>query len=78
MLAPNMAHSSRGRSMGSLVRVGENFTDENITPVGRGGDGGGSGGGGQIIDHPGISLGDETLATIYVKGKRVAVRENRD
>ena len=30
--------------MGSLVRVGENYTDENITPVGSRGGSGGSGG----------------------------------
>ena len=30
----------KGSKMGSLVRVGENYTDENITPVG--GRGGGS------------------------------------
>ena len=65
----------KGSRQGSLVRVGENFTDENITPV-RGADGGGSGGG-QSLTIP-VQLGDETLATIYVKGKRVAVREGRD
>ena len=35
----------KGSQQGSLVRVGENFTDENITPVGgRGGSGSGVGG----------------------------------
>ena len=65
----------KGSQQGSLVRVGENFTDENITPVG--GRGGSGSGGGQSLTIP-VQIGDETLATIYVKGKRVAVRENRD
>ena len=41
---PGAQHGAfvRGSRMGSLVRVGENYTDENITPVGsRGGSGGG-------------------------------------
>ena len=66
----------RGSRYGSLVRVGENFTNENIVPVGR--NGGGSGGGsGPPMVIP-VNLGGETLATIYVEGKRVAVREGRD
>ena len=65
----------KGSKMGSLVRVGENYTDENITPVGGRG-GSGSGGGGKM--EFAVNLGGETLATIYVEGKRVAVREGRD
>ena len=65
----------RGSRMGSLVRVGENFTDENITPL-RGANGGGSSGGQKMVIP--VNLGGETLATIYIDGKRVAVREGRD
>ena len=65
----------KGSRMGSLVRVGENYTDENITPVGSRG-GGGSGSGQKMVIP--VNLGGETLATIYVEGKRVAVREGRD
>ena len=65
----------RGSRYGSLVRVGENFTNENITPVGRNGGGSGGGSGQMVIP---VNLGGETLATIYVEGKRVAVREGRD
>ena len=65
----------RGSRYGSLVRVGENFTNENITPVGRGGGSGGGSGPPMVIP---VNLGGETLATIYVEGKRVAVREGRD
>ena len=75
--APQAQHGAavRGSRYGSLVRVGENFTNENITPVGR--NGGGSGGSGPPMVIP-VNLGGETLATIYVEGKRVAVREGRD
>ena len=66
----------RGSRYGSLVRVGENFTDENITPVGRNGSGSGGGSGAPMVIP--VNLGGETLATIYVEGKRVAVREGRD
>ena len=74
--APQAQHGAfvKGSRMGSLVRVGENFTDENITPVGGRG---GRNGGGQKMEFA-VNLGDETLATIYVDGKRVAVREGRD
>ena len=74
--APAAQHGAfvKGSRMGSLVRVGENYTDENITPVG--GRGSGSGGGGKM--EFAVNLGGETLATIYVEGKRVAVREGRE
>ena len=74
---PGAQHGAfvQGSRMGSLVRVGENFTDENITPVGSRG-GGGSGSGQKMVIP--VNLGGETLATIYVEGKRVAVREGRD
>ena len=39
----------RGSRYGSLVRVGENFTNENIVPVGRGGMGGGGGGSSPVV-----------------------------
>ena len=65
----------RGSRYGSLVRVGENFTNENITPVGRSSGSGGGSGPPMVIP---VNLGGETLATIYVEGKRVAVREGRD
>ena len=75
--APGAQHGAavRGSRYGSLVRVGENFTNENITPVGRNGAGSGGGSGQMVIP---VNLGGETLATIYVEGKRVAVREGRD
>ena len=67
----------RGSRMGSLVRVGENNTDEHIIPSSRMNGGNGAGSGQQPLVIP-VSLGGETLATIYVEGKRVAVREGRD
>ena len=75
---PGAQHGAavRGSRYGSLVRVGENFTNENITPVGRNGAGSGGGSGPPMVIP--VNLGGETLATIYVEGKRVAVREGRD
>ena len=65
----------KGSKMGSLVRVGENFTDENITPVGGRG---GSGGGSQRPILITAQLGDTKLADIWVQGKQVAIREHRE
>ena len=45
---PTHGAAVRGSRYGSLVRVGENFTDENITPVGRNG----AGSGAAVADHP--------------------------
>ena len=71
--------------LGRMIRVGENGTDEGIFPLPpglldalRNGSGGGAGGGRQQPLVIPVSLGGETLATIYVEGKRVAVRESRD
>ena len=77
--APGAQHGAfvRGSRMGSLVRVGENFTDENIMPV-RGSGINGSGGGSQQPLLITAQLGDTKLADIYVQGKQVAIREHRD
>ena len=68
------------RPGGQLVNVGEGREPEAILNpsqlaevMGIGGDGGSS----QPMEFL-IQLGDETLATVYVEGKRVAVREGRD
>ena len=65
----------KGSQQGSLVRVGENFTDENITPVGGRG---GSGGGGmrQPIIIRNI-IGNRTLADVWVEGESQAERQGR-
>ena len=65
----------KGSRMGSLVRVGENYTDENITPVGN--RGGGSGGG---MRQPIIIrniIGNRTLADVWVEGESQAERQGR-
>ena len=59
--------------MGSLVRVGENFTDENITPVGAKG-GGGAGSGPTILR---LSIGDGPTTDIVLRGRSNAEREGR-
>ena len=57
----------RGSRYGSLVRVGENFTDENITPVGRNGGGSGRNQGGRR-EYP-IYIGDEKLTTLVLNAQ---------
>ena len=61
--------------MGSMVRVGENFTDENITPVGRNG-GGSNGSGGKREYH--VYLGDEKLTTLVLNAQNELVDTGRD
>ena len=66
----------KGSQMGSLVRVGENYTDENITPVNsRSGGGNGQGGGGRRRYV--IQLGEETLATLVLNAQNELVDEGR-
>ena len=69
------------RPGGQLVNVGEGGEPEAILNPGQLADvmgiGGGDGGSSQPMEFL-IQLGDETLATVYVEGKRVAVREGRD
>ena len=57
----------RGSRYGSLVRVGENFTNENITPVGRNGSGTGRNQGGRR-EYP-IYIGDEKLTTLVLNAQ---------
>ena len=57
----------RGSRYGSLVRVGENFTNENITPVGRNGGGSGRNQGGRR-EYP-IYIGDEKLTTLVLNAQ---------
>ena len=57
----------RGSRYGSLVRVGENFTNENIVPVGRGGGGSGRHQGGRR-EYP-IYIGDEKLTTLVLNAQ---------
>ena len=63
----------RGSRYGSLVRVGENFTNENIVPVGRGGMGGGGGLAGQAFQLN-IRLGDSILKQMVLIGRTEAER----
>ena len=56
-----------GSRYGSLVRVGENFTNENITPVGRNGGGSGRNQGGRR-EYP-IYIGDEKLTTLVLNAQ---------
>ena len=66
----------RGSRYGSLVRVGENFTNENITPVSRGSAGMG-GGRSSVPVIAKITIGDETLEDIWVEGRQSAIRSGR-
>ena len=58
----------RGSRYGSLVRVGENFTNENIVPVGRNGGGMGGGGGSSPVvlqlRLPNSTMEDITVGTL--------------
>ena len=67
--APGAQHGAavRGSRYGSLVRVGENFTNENITPVGRNGGGSGQNQGGRR-EYP-IYIGDEKLTTLVLNAQ---------
>ena len=53
----------RGSRYGSLVRVGENFTNENIVPVGRSG---GMGGGGSAPLYLSVKFGDTEVENVLV------------
>ena len=66
---PTAQHGAavRGSRYGSLVRVGENFTNENITPVGRNGGGSGRNQGGRR-EYP-IYIGDEKLTTLVLNAQ---------
>ena len=74
---PGAQHGAavRGSRYGSLVRVGENFTNENIVPVGRGG--GGMGGGRQQPMVAKITIGGRTLEDIWLEGQSQAQRSGR-
>ena len=62
---PGAQHGAavRGSRYGSLVRVGENFTNENITPVGRNG---GMGGGGSAPLYLSVKFGDTEVENVLV------------
>ena len=64
----------RGSRYGSLVRVGENFTNENIVPVRRNG---GMGGGRQQPMVAKITIGGRTLEDIWLEGQSQAQRSGR-
>ena len=70
----------RGSRMGSLVRVGENYTDENITPVksmaGGGRRGGGQRGSGGRREYP-IYIGEEKLTTLVLNAQNELVDTGR-
>ena len=65
----------RGSRYGSLVRVGENFTNENIVPVGRSG-GGGLGSGNRPI-RINLSLGRKEFEDVWVGTADDLVRQGR-
>ena len=73
---PGAQHGAavRGSRYGSLVRVGENFTNENITPVSRGG---GMSGGRQQPMVAKITIGGRTLEDIWLEGQSQAQRSGR-
>ena len=75
--APAAQHGAavRGSRYGSLVRVGENFTNENITPVSRG-SGGGNGNSGGRREYP-IYIGDEKLTTLVLNAQNELVDTGR-
>ena len=75
--APAAQHGAavRGSRYGSLVRVGENFTNENITPVGRNGGGSGRNQGGRR-EYP-IYIGDEKLTTLVLNAQNELVDTGR-
>ena len=64
-MTPGAQHGAavRGSRYGSLVRVGENFTNENITPVGRNG---GMGGGGSAPLYLSVKFGDTEVENVLV------------
>ena len=64
---PSTARRCAGRAMARLVRVGENFTNENIVPVGRNGGGSGRNQGGRR-EYP-IYIGDEKLTTLVLNAQ---------
>ena len=74
---PEAQHGAavRGSRYGSLVRVGENFTNENITPVGRNGGGSGRNQGGRR-EYP-IYIGDEKLTTLVLNAQNELVDTGR-
>ena len=62
------------RPMGSLVQVGDNFTDEHITPINTRGSGNSQGGGKRRYV---IQFGEETLATLVLNAQNELVDEGR-
>ena len=61
------AQAARGSRYSSFVQVGENFTDENIVPVGRNGGGSGRNQGGRR--EYAIYIGDEKLTTLVLNAQ---------